>query len=91
MKLLESTRTKIKNDENGENVPYLEDTEVILMYCNIVSKGYQQNLRVLYTFFRNKSFGQVLDISPKNVIFLKLLTENFHILTCGLQIKILIL
>ena len=53
MKLLESTRTKIKNDENGENVPYLEDTEVILMYCNIVSKGYQQNLRVLYTFFPN--------------------------------------
>ena len=72
-------------------MPYLGVTEVILMHCNIVSKSYQQNLRVLYTFFPNKSFSQLLDISPKNVIFLKLLTENFHILKCGLQIKILIL
>ena len=27
---------------------------------------YQQDSRVLYTFVPNKSFGQLLDISPKN-------------------------
>ena len=84
MKLLESTKSKIKNDKNGEIVPYSEVTEVALIHFNIVNKSYQQNLRVLYTFFPNKSFSQLLDISPKNVIFLKLLTENFHILKCGL-------
>ena len=38
MKLLESTKSKITNDENGENVPHLEITEAVLIYCNIVNK-----------------------------------------------------
>ena len=35
---------------------------------NIVNKNYQQNAWVLYTFVLNISFGQLLDILPKNVI-----------------------
>ena len=70
MKLLGSTKNKITNDENGENVPHLEITEVVLVHCNIVNNDYQQDLRVLYTFVPNKSFGQLLDTSPKNFIFL---------------------
>ena len=31
--LLRSTKNKITKDENGENVPYLEITEVILVHC----------------------------------------------------------
>ena len=30
MKLLGSTKSKIKKDKNGENVPYLKITEVVL-------------------------------------------------------------
>ena len=71
MKLLGSTKSKIMKDENGENVPYLEITEVVLIYCNVVNNSCQQNSIVLYTFVSNKSFGQLLDISPKNLIFLK--------------------
>ena len=41
------------------------------MHCNIVNNDYQQDLRVLYEFVPNKLFGQLLDISPKNFIFLK--------------------
>ena len=37
MKLLRSTKSKISKDENGENVPHLKITDVILVYCNIVS------------------------------------------------------
>ena len=44
----------------------LKMTEVILVYCNIVNNDCQQDSRVLYTFVPNKSFGQSLDISPKN-------------------------
>ena len=40
MKLLGSTQNKITKNENGENVPYLEITEVILIYCNIVNNNY---------------------------------------------------
>ena len=45
--------------------------EVVLIHCNIVNNDYQQDSRVLHTFVPNKSFGQLLDISPKNFIFLK--------------------
>ena len=50
MKLLGSTKSKITKDENGENVPHLEITEVVLVHCNIVNNDYQQDSRVLYTF-----------------------------------------
>ena len=71
MKLLGSTKNKKAKDKNGENVPHLEITEVVLVHCNIVNNDYQQDSRVLYTFIPNKSFGSLLDISPSNHIFLK--------------------
>ena len=71
MKLLGSTKSKITKDENGENVPHSEITELLLVHFNIVKNDYQQDSRVLYTFVPNKSSGQFLDISPKNFIFLK--------------------
>ena len=40
MKLLGSTRSKITKDENGENVPHLEITKVVLIHCNIVNNDY---------------------------------------------------
>ena len=43
MKLLGSTENKITKDKNGENVPHLEITEVVLVHCNIVSNNYQQD------------------------------------------------
>ena len=71
MTLLGNTKSKITKDENGENVPNLKITELVLIHCNIVNNDYKQNLRVLHTFLSNKSFGQLLDISPKKIIFLK--------------------
>ena len=76
IKLLGSTKSKT-TDENGENVPYLEVTEVVLIHCNIVNNSYQQNSRILYTFVLNKSFGQLLDISLENFIFLKTFDSEF--------------
>ena len=71
IKLLRSTENKITKDKNGEIVPHLEITEVVLFHCNMVTNDYQQDSRVLYTFVPNKSFGSLLDISPSNHIFLK--------------------
>ena len=77
IKLLGSTASKITKDENGENVPHLEVTEVVLIHCNIVNNDYQQDSRVLYTFVPNNSCGQLLDISPKTCIFLKDFNSEF--------------
>ena len=41
MKLLGSTKSKITTNENVENVPNLEITEVVVMHRNIVSNNYQ--------------------------------------------------
>ena len=37
MKLLGNSKSKITNNENGENVPHLEITKVVLIHCNIVN------------------------------------------------------
>ena len=78
MKLLGSTKNKITKDKNGENVPHLEITEVVLVHCNIVNNDYQQDSRVLYTFVPNKPFGSLLEISPTNHIFLKTFNSEFQ-------------
>ena len=77
MKLLGSTKSKIIKDKNIENVLHLKITGVVLVHCNIVNNNYQQNSRFLYTFVSNKSFGQLLDISPKNFMFLKTFEVEF--------------
>ena len=50
---------------------YLEIAEAALVHCNNVNNNYHQNSTVLYTFVPIKSFSQLLDISTKNVVFLK--------------------
>ena len=52
IKLLGSTKNKITEDKNGENVPHLEITEVVLVPCNIVNNDYQQDSRVIYFCFK---------------------------------------
>ena len=59
MRLLGSTENKITKDKNGENVPHLEITGVVLVHCNIVSNDYRQDSRVLYTFVPNNLFGSL--------------------------------
>ena len=77
MILLRSTKSKITKNENGENLTRLEIIEVVLIPCNIINNDYQQDSRVLQTFVPNKPFSQLLDISRKNLIFLKTFTSEF--------------
>ena len=76
-KLLGSTKSRITKNEITENVLNLEITKVVLVHCNIVNNSYQQNSRVLYAFFQNKSFGQLLDLLPKSFISLKTCNSEF--------------
>ena len=59
LKLLGSTKSKINEGKNGENVPHLVITEVVLIHCNIANNEYHQDSQVLQTFASNKSFGQI--------------------------------
>ena len=51
--------------------------EVVLIHGNIVNIDYQNDSGVLHTFAPNKSFGQVLDISPKPFALLKTFNSEF--------------
>ena len=73
MKLLRSTKFKINKDKNGGNMPHLEITKVVLIYCNII----------------NKTVGQLLDISSKKYIFLKTFNWEFSYINYALLVKIL--
>ena len=58
-------------------MPRLDISEVVLIHRNIVNNDYQQYSRVLYKFVPNRLFGQLLDISPENLIFLKTFDSEF--------------
>ena len=77
MKLLGSTENEIIKDKNGENVPHLEITEVVLVHWDIVNNDYQEDSRVLNTFVPNKPFGSLLEISLANHIFLKTFNSEY--------------
>ena len=77
MNLFGSTENKITEDKNGENVPHLDITEVVLVHWNIVNNDYQQDSRVWYIFVPNKLFGNLLEFSPTNHIFLNTFNSEY--------------
>ena len=77
MKLFRSTNNKITKDKNGENVPHLEITEVVLVNCNIADNDYQQNSRLFYTFIPNKLF---VPHKPINKSIIRHFTQKFYVL-----------
>ena len=77
MKLLGSTEDTTDADKSSENVPRLENVEVVLVHCNLVNNSYQQASRALFTFVPNKQYGQLISISPNSLIFLKTMNTEF--------------
>ena len=82
MELLGSNKNKITKNKKDENVPHLEITKIILAHCNIVNNAYQQDSKIYIKNFiyvcSNKSFGELLEISPSNFIFLKTFNSEFQ-------------
>ena len=64
MKLLGSTKKDLDKDKDREDVPKLESVEVVLVHFDSVNNNYQQASKVLFTFVHNKSFSQLITISP---------------------------
>ena len=77
MKLLGSTKEIIDSDKNSENVPRLENVEVVLVHFNLVNNSYQQASRVLFIFVPTKQYGQLISISPYSLVFLTTMNTEF--------------
>ena len=76
IKLLGSTEYKIIIYRNGENLPHLEITVLLLVHCNIVNNDHQQDSRALYTFVLNP-FGCLLKIQQQILFFKKIFKSQF--------------
>ena len=50
MKLLGSAKDTTDADKDSENVPRLENVEVILVHCNLVNNSYQQGIKSIIYF-----------------------------------------
>ena len=79
IKLLGSTSCIIDADKNSENIPRLENVEVVLVHCNLVNNSYQQTSRVLFTFAPTKQYGQLISISPYSLVFLKTMNTEIEV------------
>ena len=77
MRLLGSSKSIINKDKDGELVPKIEHVEYILVHCNLVKNNYQKNSKLLYSFVPNKTFGELIDISPHIFITLNTIGGDF--------------
>ena len=77
LKLLGALKKEINKDEYSRSLPHLEITEVVFVHCNVFNNDHQDSSRVLHIFVSNRSFGKLLDISPKSLIFLKTFNSKF--------------
>ena len=76
-KLFGSTKKLIIKTKTGENGQSLEVVEVVLFQCNLVDDQYQQKFEVLYTFTSNNSYDYLLNVEPRNLVFLKTYNTEF--------------
>ena len=61
MKLLGSTKDTIGADKNSENVPKLENVEVVLVHCDLVNNPYQQHSpkSLIFSKTMNTEFSEI--------------------------------
>ena len=77
MKLLGSAKKDVDSNKNGEIIPKLETVEVVLVHCNLVKNYYQHSSKLLFSFFRNKQFGQLINISPNTLRMMNTINTEF--------------
>ena len=58
-------------------MPKLESAEVVLVHCNLVNNNYQQASKVLFTFWPNKQFWQLINIVLHSLTMLSTTNAEF--------------
>lgn len=76
MKLLGCSESKITRNKKGEHRANLEITGVVIIHCN---------QEFLYTLVQNQFFGQLLEDSRNNFIFL-ITFQSFHLIPFNNQV-----
>ena len=77
MKIFGSTKKIRDKTNNRENVPTLVVVEVVLVQYNILDNQSLKRSEVLYTFILSKSYAYLLNVEPRNLVFLKICNTEF--------------
>ena len=77
IRLIGSTKKDVDQDKNDENIPKLESFEVVLVHCNLVKNDYQHRSKVLFIYFPNKQFGQLINVSPHSLTMMNTVNTEF--------------
>ena len=88
MKLLGSTQNDADLDKTSENVPKLQSVGVVLYHFNLVKNDYQLWSKVIFSFVRNKQFGQLLNISPNTLTMMNMVNTEFYFIEVWLKSQI---
>ena len=75
--IIKKHKKVVGKDKGAENVPNFDPVEVVLVYCNLVEKDYQHTSKVLFTFVRNKQFGQLINILPPSLTMMNTVNTEF--------------
>ena len=62
----------IDKDKNSKNIPQLDQVAYALLYCKLVSNQYLQNSKLLYEFFPDKKFGQLISEQTSSIYSISL-------------------
>ena len=73
--------------KNGENVSNLEKLGLVLVQCHLVDNQCQQKSELLNTFRTNKSYAYLLNVEPRNLVFLKTYDIEFDEIIITFQDK----
>ena len=79
MKTLESAKKDVDKDKDEETVPKLKSVEVVLVHCNLVKNDYQYTWKVLFSFVRNKQFGQLINTSTNSLTMINTANTEFSL------------
>ena len=74
---LGSRKKDVDKEKDAENVPKLQSVKVVLVHSNLVKNDYQHALKVLLTFFPDKEFGQLINISPHSLTMMTTVNTEF--------------
>ena len=77
MKSSGTTKKDANQDKDGEDMQKLETVEDVLVHCNLVNDNYQEASKSLFTFVRNKRFGQLVTIAPHSLTMLNTTNTEF--------------
>ena len=69
----------VDKDKDGETVPKLKSVEVVFVHCNLVKNDFQYTWKVLFSFVRNKQFGQLINTSTNSLTMINTANTEFSL------------